>query len=56
MAFEWGGSVRTISRVGVWVEKPGYDECKHSHDMSGECALQREDVTETKPYIESLVE
>ena len=51
-----GGSVRTISRVGVWVEKPGYDECKYSHDVSGERALQREDVIETKPSIESLVE
>ena len=51
-----GGSVRTISRVGVWVEKLGYDECKCSHDMSGEWALQSEDGIETKPTIESLVE
>ena len=51
-----GGSVHTISRAGVWVEKPRYDECKYSHDMSGERALQREDVMEMKPSIESLVE
>ena len=51
-----GGSVRTISRVGVWVEKMGCVECKCSHDMSGEWALQREDVIEMKPSVESLVE
>ena len=51
-----GCSVHTVSRFGVWVEKTGYDGCKCSHDMSGEQALQREDVIETKLSIESLVE
>ena len=51
-----GGPVRTTPRVGVWVEKPGYDERKYSHDVSRERALQREDVTETKPSIEILAE
>ena len=51
-----GGSVRTVSRAGVWVEKPRYDDCTCSHDMSREQALQREDVMEKKPSIEGVVE
>ena len=51
-----GGSVRTVSRNGVWVQKPGCVSCKCSHGVTGEQALQREDVMEMRPSREGMVE
>ena len=41
---------------GSWVEKPWHVCCCYSHDVSGEPALQREVVMETKPSRDGLVE
>ena len=41
---------------GSWVEKPWDVCCCYSHDVSGEQALQREVVIETKPSRDGFVE
>ena len=53
---EGGGSVRTVSRIGVCDEKPGYDECKCSHEVIGERALQRGGMMKMKPSDGGMVE
>ena len=41
---------------GSWVEKLWHVCCCYSHDVSGEQALKREVVIETKPSRDGLVE
>ena len=52
-----GGGVQYAPYLeGSWVEKPWHVCCCYSHDVSGEQALQREVVIETKPSRDGLVE
>ena len=52
----WGGVQYAPYQEGSWVEKPWHVCCCYSHDVSGEQALQREVVMETKPSRVGLVE
>ena len=58
LAAAWGeGGVQYAPYLeGSWVEKPWHVCCCYSHDVSGEQALQREVVIETKPSRDGLVE
>ena len=51
-----GGVQYAPYQEGSWVEKPWHVCCCYSHDVSGEQALQREVVIETKPSRDGLVE
>ena len=51
-----GGAQYAPVQAGSGVEKPWHVCCCYSHDVSGEQALQREVVIETKPSRDGLVD
>ena len=52
-----GTGVQSVPyQEGSWAEKSWHVFCCYSHDVSGEQALQREVVIETKPSRDGLVE
>ena len=51
-----GGVRNAPYQEGSWVEKPRHVCCCYSHHVSGEQALERGVVIETKPSRDGLVE